>query len=320
MFGVILLQIVLIVGFIVVLYIGERSRWTLIALYLPRQPLIISTVGCGILVPVTRMKRWIRPLVAAQVVLSLVVLFPVMGFSVGLAGSPSTPDKVFRLASYNIHYGHEGRERVLDEIVAIADRADIIVLQASFGSLTEKIAPRLPDRRIHQENEFVLISRFPIQKAEVGPHLDTGDDTPSMYVKYVIDTPGGALRVFNVHPYSPRYALFYDDGTPKNIDHREEQILASVTAARSDPPPFILLGDTNLPPMSAVARRNFAGLRDAFEDSGFGFGYTFPVKYPWMRIDRAFGSGVKFLDARVGPRGASDHRAIFVDAEIVPEH
>jgi endonuclease/exonuclease/phosphatase family metal-dependent hydrolase len=36
-----------------------------------------------------------------------------------------------------------------------------------------------------------------------------------------------------------------------------------------------------------------------------------------MRIDRVLGSdGVRFLAVRVGPRGASDHRPLFVDLEL----
>ena len=68
--------------------------------------------------------------------------------------------------------------------------------------------------------------------------------------------------------------------------------------------------------MSGIARKSFEGLKDSFAEAGFGFGYTFPAKRPWMRIDRAFGRGVRFTGSRVGPLGASDHRPIFVDLEV----
>jgi endonuclease/exonuclease/phosphatase (EEP) superfamily protein YafD len=136
-------------------------------------------------------------------------------------------------------------------------------------------------------------------------------------VKYVIDTPYGALRVYNVHPVTPRQALVGDKDSGENISTREMQIAKAVEAARSDPPPFVLVGDTNLPPWSAIGRRRVGKLEEAWSEVGFGFGYTFPAKRPWMRIDRAFASDdVRFLDMRVAPRGASDHRAIFVDFEL----
>jgi endonuclease/exonuclease/phosphatase family metal-dependent hydrolase len=79
----------------------------------------------------------------------------------------------------------------------------------------------------------------------------------------------------------------------------------------------VIVGDTNLPPLSGIGRRRFGAFRDAFEAVGFGFGYTFPAKLPWMRIDRVLaGPGVRFLSARVGARGASDHRSLRVDLEL----
>jgi endonuclease/exonuclease/phosphatase (EEP) superfamily protein YafD len=120
-----------------------------------------------------------------------------------------------------------------------------------------------------------------------------------------------------VHAYSPRHALFGDREPGNDIAQRDGQIGAAVAAARSDVPPFLIAGDTNLPALSAIGRRHFSGLTDAFADVGLGFGYTFPSKRPWMRIDRALGSdGVRFADVRVGPPGASDHRALFVDLEL----
>ena len=105
-----------------------------------------------------------------------------------------------------------------------------------------------------------------------------------------------------------------------NRSQPERQIEAAVLAAKADGAPYVVVGDTNLPPWSSVGRRHFEGLTDAFDEVGFGFGYTFPAKKPWMRIDRALGSeGIRFLDVRVGPLGASDHRPLFVDFEIVRE-
>jgi endonuclease/exonuclease/phosphatase family metal-dependent hydrolase len=138
-----------------------------------------------------------------------------------------------------------------------------------------------------------------------------------MFVEYVVDTPSGPLRLFNVHPFSPRHALFEDENTGANIDHREAQIETVVAAARRDGPPFVIAGDTNLPVLSSIARHNLGRFKDAFEETGFGFGYTFPSKRPWMRIDRAFADDrVRFVDTRVGSRGVSDHRPLFVDFEI----
>jgi endonuclease/exonuclease/phosphatase (EEP) superfamily protein YafD len=310
LFWAILVEIASVVLFIVSLLLGEQSRLTLMLLYLPRLPLLIAAALGALLAPLTR--RRVRLLVAAQVVLCLVVLFPVMGLAVSTSRSSERP---IHLATYNVFFGKAGRPALLEEIVAIP--ADVVVIQAGFGSLGEKLRERLPDRTVKQDGEFLVMTRFQVRSTEVPPALPDG--TPAMFVKYAIDTPDGLLRIYNVHTYSPRHALFGDRESGDDIAQREGQIGAAVTAARGDAAPFLIAGDTNLPALSAIGRRHLSGLTDAFADVGLGFGYTFPTKRPWMRIDRVLGSeGVRFTDVRVGPRGASDHRPLFVDFELAP--
>jgi endonuclease/exonuclease/phosphatase (EEP) superfamily protein YafD len=310
LFWALAVELAAVVVFIAVLLLGEQSRVTLILLYLPRAPLLVATVAGALLARLTL--RRVRLLVAAHVILSLVVLFPVMGFTLATSRAAERP---IHLVSYNVFFGKAGRPALIDELVAMP--ADILVIQAAFGSLGDKLRERLPDHTIKQDGELLLVSKFPVRSMDVPPPLPDG--TRAMFVKFVIDTPGGALRIYDVHAFSPRHALFGDHEPGNDIAQREGQIGAAVDAARSDVPPFIVAGDTNLPALSAIARRHFVGLTDAFPDVGLGFGYTFPTKRPWMRIDRVLGSdGVRFDDVHVGPRGASDHRPLFVDLEITP--
>lgn len=310
LFWALVAELATVIAFIGVLLLGEQSRVTLILLYLPRAPLLVTTVAGALLARLTL--RRVRLLVAAHVLLSLVVLFPVMGFTLATSRTAEHP---IHLVSYNVFFGKAGRPALIDELVAMP--ADILVIQAAFGSLGDKLRERLPDRTIKQDGELLLVSKFPVRAMEVPPPLQDG--TRAMFVKFVVDTPGGTLRIYDLHAFSPRHALFGDHEPGNDIAQREGQIGATVDAARSDVPPFIIAGDTNLPALSAIARRHFAGLTDAFPDVGLGFGYTFPTKRPWMRIDRVLGSdGVRFDDVHVGPRGASDHRPLFVDLEITP--
>ncbi len=308
LYWAVLLEIAGVAVFIVALLLGERSRLTLVLLYLPRLPLLGAALAGALAAPLTR-KR-VRLLLVSHAILCLVLVFPVMGMAVG---RPRPGERPIRVASYNVFFGKAGRPALVDEIAAMP--VDVLVIQAAFGSLGEKLRERLPDRTIQQDGELALVSRFPLRSVEVPPPLPDG--TRSMFVKYVIDTPAGALRVVNVHAYSPRHALFGDHESGDDIAQRDGQIGAAAAAARSDVPPYIIAGDTNLPALSVIGRRHFAGLTDAFPEVGFGFGYTFPAKRPWMRIDRVLGSdGVRFLAVRVGPRGASDHRPLFVDLEL----
>ncbi|WP_169927781.1 endonuclease/exonuclease/phosphatase family protein [Labilithrix luteola] len=306
LFWAIVVELACFAFFLAILGIGERSRVALLALYAPRQPVLVATVLAAVVAPLT--KR--RLLVGLQGVACLIALFPVMGLHLGGARASEFP---VRLASYNVFFGRLGRPALLDEIGAM--QADIILLQATYSSMGERVKARFPDRSTHECDDFLLITRYPIVKVEEPPPL--ADGTPAKFVGYVLETDAGPLRVFNVHPFSPRQALFDDDQTNDNIRHREEQIAAVMAAVRRDDIPFVIAGDTNLPGLSATGRRYLGDLHDAFDDVGFGFGYTFPAKRPWMRIDRAFASDrIHFVDARVGKQGASDHRALFVEFEI----
>lgn len=305
---VLVLELAGVLLFCVALFVGESTHPTTLALYAPRQPLIVATLAGLVLA------RWadrrVRVLQAAHLVLSLVVLFPVMGMEVGTSRKS---DRAIHLATYNVFFGKEGRPALVKELASMP--ADILVVQAAFGSLGDRLREAMPGRNIKQEGELICASKFPIRAFEVPPELPDG--TAPMFVKCVVDTPQGALRVYDVHAYSPRHALFGDEDSDRNATQRTEQIQGVVSAARSDVPPFVIAGDTNLPVLSSIARRHFAGLSDAFADVGFGFGYSFPAKKPWMRIDRVLGSdGVRFLDAHVADRGASDHRALYVDLEL----
>ena len=190
-----------------------------------------------------------------------------MGFRLG--GSKSSEFPV-RLATYNVYFGKLSRPALLDEIAAM--HADIILLQATYDSMFARVKERFPDRQLHHTDDFILITRYKIRRVEEPPPLSDG--TLPKFIGYVLETDAGPLRVFNVHPFSPRHALFEDEQTNDNIRHREEQVAAVVAAAQRPGPPFVIAGDTNLPALSSMGRRYFADLHDAFDDVGFGLGYT----------------------------------------------
>jgi endonuclease/exonuclease/phosphatase (EEP) superfamily protein YafD len=304
------LHLALALLFIGALLLGERSYVSFVSLYLPRQPLLVTSVLAVIAALVV--KR--RMLAAGHAALCLVVLFPVMGMRVS-SPPPARADRTIRLATYNVFFGKAGRPQLLDELVAMP--VDILVLQATYDSLGDRIRERFPDRNMNQEGELVIITRFKILDVEV-PEKLPGELKP-MFVGYLLETPSGPLRVFCTHPFSPRNALQdQDEAWTSNVANREAQVMAVVAASRRPGPPFVIAGDTNLPYLSAIARREFAGLTDAFGEAGRGLGYTFPAKRPWMRIDRVLGGpGITFTSARVGPRGASDHLPVFVELELV---
>jgi endonuclease/exonuclease/phosphatase (EEP) superfamily protein YafD len=108
-----------------------------------------------------------------------------------------------------------------------------------------------------------------------------------------------------------------------NADDRARQLRVVVDDARRSALPVIIAGDTNLPELSMVLARTFAGFQDAFGEVGSGFGYTFPANRrrlgPWMRIDRIFVSqALRVLDFTTLSPAGSDHLPVLAVLQRSP--
>src|SRR5262249_33685054 len=152
-----------------------------------------------------------RGFVVVEAIVALLMLFPVMGLRVATAKSSVTP---IRMASYNVYFGKFGRRALVDEISTMASNADIVVVQAAFTELGERLKLQLPAWNVHQQQELIVLSRWPLHRTEAPPPVAA--ETPAMFMKVVVDTPAGPLRVYDVHPYSARDALFDGDDTRDN--------------------------------------------------------------------------------------------------------
>jgi vancomycin resistance protein VanJ len=301
-------NLLLVFGYAIALLFGEKTRITLLLVYAPRWPLFITTACALALAAFARDRRGL----VAQGITALVALGPIGGLSVSLGRSAhGTP---LRLLTWNVFYGKLGPDTIADQVAAAG--ADIVVMQAVRTAVVDRVRAR--GFSVHADNEFALATHFPIVSGEVLPELASGRSSQS--ARYRVQTPQGLLDLIVVHPWSPRRALFdTETDAPTDFSLRDQQLARAVELMTTANVPALLVGDTNAPPGSAVARKHFGGLRDAWESAGLGFGWTFPSKRPWMRIDRVFGGkGVRFLAARVGPRSASDHRSLYVELELVP--
>ena len=148
-----------------------------------------------------------------------------------------------------------------------------------------------------------------------------------------------SISVYNVHFNSPREGLssfgmvrkrpqFLPEAIHR-IDNNAEVRLTQARALRElirqERGPVIVAGDLNSTDVSlSYLELRDAGLRDAFDESGRGYGYTYghfllQNKFPWlslswMRIDHIMMSSQ--LHARrcwTGTATASDHRPCFAD-------
>lgn len=299
------LQLASIVLACVGLALGEATRATFVLLYAPRWPLAVSGLAA------VGLCAWLRDarLGAAQVVALLVALFPLAGLRVSLDARATRHP--LRVRTWNVFYGRLGYDQVAASIVE--GGADVTVLQASRERVGEACARR--GLTLVQDGEFAIASRFPARVVEHNAPL--ADGAPRQFVRYDVSTPDGTLALFSVHPFSPRAALWDRREFKADVALRDRQIGAAIERARAASVPFVVVGDTNLPPGSRIGRARFAGLRDAFDDVGRGFGFTFPARLPWLRIDRFLGGpGVRFLSIETLGRGPSNHRAVEAVLEL----
>jgi endonuclease/exonuclease/phosphatase (EEP) superfamily protein YafD len=308
--------------------VGESWWVTTVALYLPR-------LGFAIPLPFTLVATWRwapRFLLIPQVGAIYLLLFPLMGLSLG-TGRSSASDGPIRLVSYNIDSGTRGIPGIVAQVREF--NPNIVLLQETSDGMLPELTTAFSGWHVDQHDQFFLASRFPIQTVHQPPPLVYAKGHGGAhYMAYVLDTPIGPIEVVNVHTTSPRDGLeelrgngFREEirsgrllsGARRemlefNAYRRQRQIEAATTAAHNSPYPVIIAGDTNLPGLSRVLGQAFHGLSDAFDTVGFGFGYTFPDKHPWMRIDRVFvDSRLRVLNFRVGHSRASDHFCVMAE-------
>jgi vancomycin resistance protein VanJ len=78
----------------------------------------------------------------------------------------------------------------------------------------------------------------------------------------------------------------------------------------------VMAGDFNMPADDSTMASLRSLFRFAFEDAGWGYGYTRPSAAPWFRIDHVVTSPEwRVARCRVGPDFGSDHLPLI--AELV---
>jgi vancomycin resistance protein VanJ len=322
----------LIVTAMVMRLIGEGWWVSGVALYLPR---IGFALPLPVIVPLLFVFR-LRRLLWTQLVALLVILFPLMGLVLPWPTLSHKDVPTLRLLSFNVNSGFEGNEKIDAYLREFSP--DIIVLQ-EVGWEADKLAGVLRDRypAVEAGGQFIVASRFPILEVTDPDRLPYfGRMRSPRFMRYLVDGPLGRFVLYNVHPVSPR-GVFYElrgrglrreilsghifsgdkaFDMQENSSLRALQIQAVADLAARDTYPVVLAGDLNLPGLSSVFAKNLSAYQDGFARGSSGFGYTFPSRRPWMRLDRVLaGEQMRFVEFQVGCKGASDHLCVVADLQ-----
>ena len=148
------------------------------------------------------------------------------------------------------------------------------------------------------DGELWLASRFPAKLVQEFPErgFDADRDVADRYVIY---TAAGPIDFYNLHLTSP-HGVFSDTlhlrpgaAAPlqSNIQNRFREAVQVAASVRAVAGPVVLAGDFNLPSDSAAFGQTFSPFDDAFGEVGFGFGWTYRVRWTTTRIDHILSTG-----------------------------
>jgi endonuclease/exonuclease/phosphatase (EEP) superfamily protein YafD len=189
-----------------------------------------------------------------------------------------------------------------------AEKPDLILVQEGFTG-GRALAGSFPGYFRESRGEFLLLSRHPILGADL---LRLGTRRYPVAARFEVAVRGERMAVYNVHLPTPRgdlLKLFSPESVGEMIEvppwaagpssvrqaMRDRVRLGRdlATAFAAEKLPMVAGGDFNMPGNGYLSRVFSGGLRDAFSETGFGYGFTFPgytrnplsVFGPWLRLD-----------------------------------
>jgi endonuclease/exonuclease/phosphatase (EEP) superfamily protein YafD len=330
----------LLLGVFVVLDTAGPEHWwvTGFLLYMPRW--IWAVAGALLLLltaPTARRgsaeRRAGRRLTGLLAVALAWSLGPLMGFEVPLrlpaSTAPSARRTSLRVLTYNVKSGHHDPHAIAWEIEQA--KPDLVQFQDSGKVLLTEVGSVLSAAKgwnLRREGQYVVASRWPLSELT---RIDLDVPDPRFFaVRATLTMPDGAppITVYNVHLLSARYGLLSVRSRniqvlEQNLEDRLTQADKVAAAIRTGPTgPILLTGDLNAPP-SSMAKRSLlsTGLRDAFEASGWGYGFTYgtstKIGRPYVRIDCILASPDFRADSiYVGNDIGSEHRPVIADLTL----
>lgn len=313
--------LVLIAAFLLQWGVGD-GWWPGMVLYLaPR---------VAFLVPLVPLALWAwrarRPAIGAALALeALFVAGPLMGFVVPwarLAGHlEGTP---VRIMTFNRGGGRVDEDGFLRYLVK--HRIDVVCFQEMGPA--PMIDGVLAERGWHRDGSGAIASRFPIlEDYPRSPEINEADRHYTALLRRVrVRGPGGREFVVGcLHMPTARYAfdrlrrLDASDLGPFIRWWGSEFVRMFDLLAELGDLPILVGGDFNNGPES----RSLANLRDsgrfrsAFDEVGWGWGYTRPASFAWARIDHILASSSwAVTGCWVGPSFGSDHKALIAEVSL----
>lgn len=257
---------------------------------------------------------------------TIIYAWPQVRATYAMNGNYSQVEADVKLVSFNLRafkgYGTLDEFKI-DEAKAIIDwllstKADIICLQEYYNSSERygfSVMKTLmdagyvfhsfsPAKMQYNKGDLgvMIFSKHPIITSRT---IYRAENSNNQMVSYLVNTPKGKLNIFNVHLHSLQLKereLETSGGRSKvsgNVQsvawklrhgfiERGFQVELLVEEIKRAEDYVIVTGDCNDLPYSFTYNTLKVHLRNAFEDAGSGFGFSYNGKIPFLRIDNQF--------------------------------
>jgi vancomycin resistance protein VanJ len=245
-------------------------------------------------------------------------LLTFMGFNIPRSNAAlnlSSSQPTLRFVTYNLHQDN----RAIATLKRL--QPDIAVLQESrdVNGMLNDLRAAFPNFSIQHEYELTTISRFPIRETRI--YRLPNNRRPLLEV--TLDVNGQAVRVVNMH-----YTTLDFQGLASRNTNTSDRInknalvrlgMTKILLELEDSKtPVLIAGDFNTTPRGAMYSSLRAKYQNAFEQAGWGFGFTYSSRVPVIRIDHVWtNSKVRATRAFAVDDHASDHRPFVTDLELM---
>jgi vancomycin resistance protein VanJ len=304
----------LIVTFVVVVWFWMAADEHWIATLLLFGPRWVALTPLALLLPLILLTRsWLGLL--ACLVATVMIAGPFMGgvVNVSPALEPAKPGGVLRVMTFNADNRDCDRKRF--QAFIDAHQPDIIGLQDANRILDADMP--VVYRLVSVSNGLKIALKESVSLAGVPRDVFFGPARGA--AKFTVVLPEGEREIAVLHLPTPRPGLEEVLARRLNAVEKLQAVIQDRDRSSSQARKWIgdcqlVIGDFNQPAESVVYRRDWGRYRNAFSDTGLGWGWTMHTDHAAVRIDHILYAAPWTCRASlVGPDLGSAHRPVLAD-------